>query len=252
MARFPAPRAASLPEPDSEAALPDATPAIPRVLPTSQARRTRRSSSAVQWGKTSKNNEEHKQLAQWAEHLHHELLSMTKERDILAQQLSDAQVANEQLQLDFDNLSRRSAHFERMMCGNHGDLADLDALRETSDLRSQLHDHRVELEQLRAERSNLMTLHRRSQEVVQQLHREREELRAKHQELKGVHEESKAQCSYAKKCFEEFFISFCLSTKLAGYWSVFSMCIWGWQLDFLREFSSFIPKTFDGLNLNVE
>lgn len=162
----------------------------------------------MQWGKTAKNNEEHKQLAQWAEHLHHELLSMTKERDILAQQLSDAQVANEQLQQDFDNLSRRSAHFERMMCGNHGDLADLDALRETSDLRSQLHDHRVELEQLRAERSNLMTLHRRSQEVVQQLHREREELRAKHQELKGVHEESKAQCSYLKNVLRIFLFLF--------------------------------------------
>ncbi len=206
MARLPAPRATSLPEPDSEAVpLPDSTPAIPRVLPTSQARRTRRLSGAQ--GKTSKNNEEHKELAQWAEHLHHELLSMTKERDILAEQLSDAQVANEQLQLDFDNLRRRSAHFERMTCLNHGDLADVEALRETSDLRSQLHDHRVELEQLRSERSNLMTLHRRSQEVVQQLHREREELRAKHQELKEIHEESKAQCSYAI-CFDFFFMSF--------------------------------------------
>ena len=52
--------------------------------------------------------------------------------------------------------------------------------------------------------------------------------------------------------FRGFFISLCLSTKLAGYWIVFSMCIWGWQLDFLRELSSFTPETFNGLNLNVE
>lgn len=151
-----------------------------------------RSPSAAHIGSAKDKEDEPKQLAQWAEHLHQELLDLTQERDGLLGQLADAQTATKKMQMELESLRRRSAQFERVICG---DQVPMDVIGENGDLRSQLKAYEAEVEELRAERGRLQTCHTRSQQIVQQLHKEREELRAQHRQILDEHEHSKANCS---------------------------------------------------------
>ncbi|CAE7541452.1 Sp7 [Symbiodinium microadriaticum] len=97
--------AGHLSEPDSEAAPPEEAPAAPwsssvRVLPTSQARRVRRGSSHNSGLGASADEQKH--LLDWAEHLHEESSSLSKQRDVISNEL-DARRA------EIGNLKAQSA-----------------------------------------------------------------------------------------------------------------------------------------------
>ncbi|CAJ1376475.1 unnamed protein product [Effrenium voratum] len=198
MARLPAPRPSSQgvllserSEPDSEAAPPgEEAPPTPwssaKVLPTSHARKIRRGN--VTTGLLGSGNvDEQTQLADWAEHLHEEILALTKERDSLAASLASAQAESVQTRMGLEQAERRCAELERLGGGSTD-------VGENADLRKQLRAYAIEVEKLRRDMEGLHASNSVSTQVLQKMHAEREELQEKHLRLQDEHRQNLDEC----------------------------------------------------------